>query len=54
MMHSYQLLNYPPAEQRARARRSSRVVDKTDVKREADSPATPSPPNVPKAFACNN
>ena len=46
--------NYPPAEQSARARRSSSVFDKTDVKREADNPATPSPPNVPKACMCNS
>jgi hypothetical protein len=46
--------NYPPAEQSARARRSSSVVDKTDVNREADNPAMPSPPNVPKAFKCNS
>lgn len=38
----------PPAEQSARARRSSKVVGNTDVRREADKPAAPSPPKVPK------
>lgn len=39
---------YPPAEQRPRARRSSKVVGSTDVRSEADKPAAPSPPKVPK------
>jgi hypothetical protein len=38
----------PPAEQSPRARRSSKVVGNTDVRREADKPAAPSPPKVPK------
>lgn len=40
--------NYPPAEQRPRARRSSNVVVRIDVRSDADRPATPSPPKVPK------
>lgn len=41
------LNTYPPAEQKARARRSSKVVGKTDVRSEAENPAAPSPPKVP-------
>lgn len=40
--------HYPPAEQRPRARRSSVVVGSTEVRSEADNPAAPSPPKVPK------
>ena len=39
---------YPPAEHRPRARRSSKVVGNIDVRSEADKPAAPSPPKVPK------
>jgi len=39
---------HPPAEQRPIARRSSEVVGNTDVRRDADKPAAPSPPKVPK------
>lgn len=39
---------YPPAEQRPRARRSSIVVGSTDVRSDADRPAAPNPPKVPK------
>jgi hypothetical protein len=42
--------NYPPAEQRPRARRSSKVVGSTDVRSEADKPAAPNPPKVPKNY----
>lgn len=41
-------MHHPPAEQRPRARRSSKVVGNTDVRSEADKPAAPSPPKVPK------
>lgn len=40
--------HHPPAEQRPRARRSSKVLGKTDVRSEADKPAAPRPPKVPK------
>lgn len=40
--------HHPPAEQRARARRSSMVVGNTVVRSEADTPAAPIPPKVPK------
>lgn len=40
--------DYPPAEQRPRARRSSNVVGRTDVRSDADKPAAPRPPKVPK------
>ena len=39
---------YPPAKHRPRARRSSKVVGNIDVRSEADKPAAPSPPKVPK------
>ena len=39
---------YPPAKHRPRARRSSKVVGSIDVRSEADKPAAPSPPKVPK------
>nr|GMD22155.1 hypothetical protein Iba_chr08aCG8150 [Ipomoea batatas]GMD26875.1 hypothetical protein Iba_chr08dCG8360 [Ipomoea batatas] len=43
--------------QRPRARRSSNVVVRIDVKSDAERPATPSPPKVPKnasRISCSN
>lgn len=37
-------MTYPPAEQRANAKRSSIVVGKTDVRRDAERLDTPNPP----------
>lgn len=42
------MYEYPPAEQRPRERTSSKVAGSTDVKCEADKPAAPSLPKVPK------
>jgi hypothetical protein len=42
--------HYPPTEQIPRARRSSNVVCNTDVNSEAEKPATPNWPKVPKIY----
>lgn len=44
------IIHYPPTEQIPRARRSSNVVCSTDVNSEAEKPATPSWPKVPKIY----